>query len=323
MLSLAGLVGKIVIVLNTIDRKPNLNKMRAERQPAVERSDLYPHLLASTNGLSPFVFHGAIAAAIEIRILREMIESGGRAIEAPGDKMPAIVRCPAIWPARGQLRRAGTGLGRFEGQLAGCTPRPPPAIDAIVIAIAGDALPSLPRARFWRPQSRPLGVAIEGVVAIGRFPEGRGGLRFVVGTLGFGRPKLPVAPPPPKLPPPGRKLLRSEPPKYLPVPAKVKRPSSGSCQGLNFTSACGETDEHRTSRPVRRYASKENSGSHWRPCSIGCCISTSCKPSPYSKMRNKSRTEIHSVRCRLNESAAMRAERGWCARVDSNHWPQD
>lgn len=77
--------------------------------------------------------------------------------------------------------------------------------------------------------------------------------RLVLGS------QLPLAPPPPKLPPPLRPsaglLARGQdrPGKYRPWPEKVKRPSSGSCQGLNFVSSAAAASATR--RPVRKYTS--------------------------------------------------------------------
>lgn len=57
----------------------------------VKRFDVDEHLMSRLQLLGPRIFHGAIAASIEVRVLGEMVEAVAGAVEASSDKMTAII----------------------------------------------------------------------------------------------------------------------------------------------------------------------------------------------------------------------------------------
>lgn len=61
-------------------------------------------LLTGLDVIRPSAFEHTIAAAVEVRVLCEMVERVGRAVEAGRDIVTAIVRCQPVAAPGGGLR---------------------------------------------------------------------------------------------------------------------------------------------------------------------------------------------------------------------------
>lgn len=75
----------------TINAERYVDRARPLRRTDIARHDPYPHGVALLGVLRPLAFQHAIAAAVEIGILREMVEAVRGAVEAHSDIMAAIV----------------------------------------------------------------------------------------------------------------------------------------------------------------------------------------------------------------------------------------
>lgn len=77
------------LLLRTIDRKYDGYRAGPLRRAVIDRRDRDIDLLASLDVIRPSAFEYAITAAIEVRVLCEMVERVGRAVEAGRDVVPA------------------------------------------------------------------------------------------------------------------------------------------------------------------------------------------------------------------------------------------
>jgi hypothetical protein len=88
----------------------------------------------------PFILKHTITAAIEIGILREVIERLGWPIESRSDLMATVIRRLPFDTARLRLRRAGPHLLAGQYKCTGNVARSPFVIDLIFVTVANFAM---------------------------------------------------------------------------------------------------------------------------------------------------------------------------------------
>ncbi len=118
---LRSLVGKLLTLEITVDCEPYVDFARPSRTCIVVWDYSHRHALPSPHFPRPLLFKQAIAAPIEIGILREVIERLRRAIKARGNVVAAVVRRTTIRAPGPRLHRAGTN-GDGEAENSGNAP---------------------------------------------------------------------------------------------------------------------------------------------------------------------------------------------------------